>query len=366
MTISKEKFLKNLGKANGNKVAGRGITAEDTLLRLHDDFIFEAEGNHKTAETIKSYEKHFNKLYEFVGYYASNEPVEDYETTRDECREVGKQTPIKFLDVEGISSHYHSYLEKVCRPLLSEQTIISCMRNFRVILYYAMGKKLIEKQDITVKNIEAPIKATFTTDEIYRLTRKRPNDEQMVAYRNWIMIQYLLATGNRIGSVLALNVEDIDFENNEIRVQFTKARKPQITTLPAKLKPHLANWVKVWRSDEDGVPFYNTPLFCNAYGSRLAAKSASDSMSQYFYERHVKWEGFHKFRHSYAANWVRDGGDSLKLKTQLGHSSLTMTNRYANLYGKAVAKDVEEHALINQVRIVSGRKQLKANKKELD
>ena len=358
MAITVEGFRKNLEKKSGIKTQGRSINSKDTLKRLHDEFLFELSGEHKTEETIKSYEKHFNKLYEFVGYYFFND-TPDYKETRKECRRLGMTAPIKTLDVENIAAYYHQYLEKVCYPPLSEQTVISCMRNFRVIMYYAMKHKLIAKQDITVKTVEPPIKHTFTNEEIYRLTRKRPDVNDLVAYRNWVMIQYLMATGNRIGSILALNVEDIDFENNEIHVQHTKNRKPQIATLPSKLKPHLATWVKHWRSDEDGVPLYGVPLFCNAYGDRLALKSASDSMRDYFTYRRVEWEGFHKFRHSYAANWIRDGGDSLKLKTQLGHSSLAMTNRYANLYGKAVSEDVEQHSLINKVKITNGRKRLK-------
>lgn len=359
MAITMDNFRKNIEKKSGIKTKGKSITANDTLKRLHDEFLFEAQGSHKTEATIQSYEKHFRKLYEFVGYYSFND-MPDYETSKDECRARGKEAPIKTLDVENIAAHYHLYLETVCQPPLKEQTIITCMRNFRVFLYWAMKHKLIARQDITVKTVEPPLKQTYTNDEIYRLTRKRPDTHDVVAYRNWVMIQYFMATGNRIGSVLALNVEDIDFENNEIRVQHTKNRRPQIATLPSKLKPHLANWVKLYRTDEDGIPLYNAPLFCNAYGTRLVMKSAYDSMGDYFATRGVAWEGFHKFRHSYAANWVREGGDSLKLKTQLGHSSLTMTNRYANLYGKAVSKDVEDHSLINKVKITSGRKKIKA------
>lgn len=360
MAITIDNFRKNLEKKSGIKATGRSISSNDTLQRLMDDFLFEAEGNHKTEQTIKAYEKHFNKLFEFVGYY-SLEGSPDYEETRSDCRKIGKNAQIKTLDLENIAAFYHKYLEKVCFPPLKEQTIITCMRNFRVIMYWAMKKNLIAKQEITVKTIEPPIKQTFTQEEIYRLTRKRPDEKDLVEYRNWVMIQYLMATGNRIGSILALNVEDIDFENNEIHIQYTKNRKPQISTLPSKLKPHLANWVKVWRSDEQGTPLYNVPLFCNAYGDRLVLKSASDSMRDYFTYRRVVWEGFHKFRHSYAANWMRSGGDSLKLKAQLGHSSLVMTNRYAKLYGTAVKEDVEEYSLINKMKITSGRKKLTPN-----
>ena len=333
-----------------------------TLAQLHDEFIFELEGNHRTAETIKTYEKHFNKVFEFCGYMSLEDQDIDYETTRDECRRLGRQVNVKDLNVPQLGSYFHKYLEEVCYPPLSEQTIISCMRNFRVIMYYAMEKKLIPKFSISVKNVEPPIKQTFLTDEIYALTHKKPVKEDFINYRNWVMVQYLMATGNRIGSVLALNVEDIDFENNEIHIQYTKSRRPQIAALPSKLKPHLIRWIKDYRCDSDGVPLYMEPLFCNVFGQRLASKSASDSMAEYFAARRVKWDGFHKFRHTYAAHWIRDGGDSLELKTQLGHSSLAMTNRYANLYGKAVAKSVEEHSLINKVRITSGRKRI--DKKE--
>lgn len=357
--MNANQFRNNLNKGRIVKIAGNPINKHEPLRRLIEEFLFEAEGSHKAASTIADYRTNFNRVAEFVGYYSFEEHP-DYEESRSQCREIGMNTPIETLDINGLAEHFHHYCENVIYPPIAEQTVITYMRNFRVFMYYAMKKGLIKKREITVKTIEAPIKNTFTQDEIHRLTRKRPNDKDIVEYRNWIMIQYLLSTGNRISSVLALNVEDIDFENNEIRVQHTKNKRPQIATLPSKLKPHLANWIRLYRCDDDGVPLYNVPLFCNAFGSRLAMKSAYDAMADYFNYRHVKWEGFHKFRHSYAANWIRSGGDSLTLKTQLGHSSLAMTNRYANLYGKAVAKSVEDFSLINKVSITSGRKKLKA------
>jgi integrase/recombinase XerD len=301
-----------------------------------------------------------------MGYVALGCIPAEYEDRKDECRAVGAGMPISSLDEENLAYFYRDYLTNVRtrngNPL-TEQSIISGMRNFRVIMYYAMDLKLITKRDITVKTVEPAPKETFTKEEIWRLTHRKPNKDDIVEYRNWVMINYFLATGNRIGSVLALNVEDVDFEHNEISVKFTKTRTPQILALTSRIKTILSQWIHDYRTDPDTKnPYFGEPLFPNRTGERLTYEGASDSMEDYFERHYVEWKGFHKFRHSYAANWMRDGGDSLKLKTQLGHTSLLMTNRYANLYGKAVMKDAEAHSLINEVVTNKGRKQLKRNK----
>lgn len=337
------------------------IRANDTLLRLWNEFSFECEGSHRTEMTIKSYEKHFHKLCEFVGYISMVEDgrVVDYKSTRKECRAIGETYPIEVLDTPQISAHFHRYLEEVC--CLSDQTVMTCMRNFRRFVYWAIEHDLIEGEKVKVPNIEPPIKETFKQEEIRRLTSRMPSVDDMVGYRCWVMIMYLLDTGNRIGSVLELNVEDVDFEENRVAVNFTKNRQPQYLSISDKLKRHLARWIKTYR-EVDGIPLYGQPLFPNLFGERMTYDGCSDAMADYFRLHGVKWTGFHKFRHTYASNWIKTGGDSLTLKAQLGHKSLTMTNRYANLYGTAVAEEAREHSLMNKVDIRSGRKALKPNK----
>lgn len=361
-------FKANLEKLRGGKVAAKGspIKSTDTLERLRREFHFQKAAEGLSEETIRTYDNHFYKFFEFMGYIALGCVPSEYEDRKDECRSVGASMPISSLDEENLAYFYHDYLSRIRTRNgnnLSEQSVISGMRNFRVILYYAMNLNLIPKKDIAVKSVEPPPKETFTKEEIWRLTHRKPNKDDVVEYRNWVMIHYFLATGNRIGSVLALNVEDVDFENNEIAVKFTKTRTPQMLALTTRLKTILAQWIHDYRTDPTtNTPYFGEPLFPNRTGERMTYDGASDSMADYFARRYVEWAGFHKFRHSYAANWMRDGGDSLKLKTQLGHTSLLMTNRYANLYGKAVAKDAEAHSLINSVKLTQGRKQLTRNK----
>jgi len=333
----------------------------DTLTRLEHEFILNRKGKGDTDATIRTYIHHFHTIYDFLGYsYGRQSGKVAMDAVRTENfpsqRELGASMPIIVLETDNIATYYQDYLKE--KRELAEQTVISAMRHFKAIVRFAQDNGWVRDYKIHIKDKQPDIKKTFTTYELAELTR-RPKTEDFVAYRCWVMIKYLMATGNRISSLLALNVADIDFEENAITVNIQKNKKPKLMPLHPSLRKILRDYIHYYRCDDDGQPLIDEPLFCNAYGGRLAYESAKDAMKDYFEARNVQWEGFHKFRHSYAANWIRDGGNPLMLKEQLGHSSLAMTNRYANIYGMATKDEAEQHSLISKVSDKSGRRALK-------
>lgn len=333
----------------------------DNLERLMDEFLLDRRGKHDSESTINTYKKHFFKIFDFLGFsYArqSAETVIDALEDDDfpDAKDVGRAMPIRVLETENIAAYYQDYLRNVRHN--SEQTVISAMRHFKAIVRFAQENNWIKEYRISIKDVQPDIKPILTVRELEELARK-PKSDDFVPYRCWVMIKYLMATGNRISSLLALNVEDVNFEDNCITVNVQKNKKPKLMPLNNALRKVLAEYIRFYRSDEDKDPLYKEPLFCNAYGGRLAYHSAKDAMADYFESRHVEWRGFHIFRHTYAAYWIKDGGNPLMLKEQLGHTSLAMTNRYANIYGMATKDEAEAHSLINRVAEKSGRKAIK-------
>ena len=72
--------------------------------------------------------------------------------------------------------------------------------------------------------------------------------------------------------------------------------------------------------------------------------------------RGVETTGIHRYRHTFAKQWVLNGGNVVALSRLLGHSSLDITQNYINLLVSDVAKQVEE---INLLDKFSARKKFK-------
>ena len=113
---------------------------------------------------------------------------------------LGKDIPCK--DVDEDSVYPYMLHMRDTKATLSDITRNSYIRGLRVILYYFMEKGYIKKFSIKIPKAQKKIKETYTEDELERLLKK-PNVKKcsFVEYRDWVIICYLLATGNRLRTV---------------------------------------------------------------------------------------------------------------------------------------------------------------------
>jgi site-specific recombinase XerD len=50
----------------------------------------------------------------------------------------------------------------------------------------------------------------------------------------------------------------------------------------------------------------------------------------------------HKFRHTFASEWIRTGGNLVLLRDQLGHSTIETTTKYTNLSTAESKKGIDK------------------------
>jgi integrase/recombinase XerD len=143
----------------------------------------------------------------------------------------------------------------------------------------------------------------------------------------------LLSTGLRASEICDLRYGDIAFNERSVQAEGKgKGRDSKRRTVYFGKTAHRALWLYLTPrldaiSDDDYVfcvdesspvprPFSRDVLYhlIAAIGERAGVKAYP-----------------HKFRHTFATQFIRNGGDLLRLQAILGHASLEMVRRYAHL-----------------------------------
>jgi integrase/recombinase XerD len=136
--------------------------------------------------------------------------------------------------------------------------------------------------------------------------------------------------------LINIRVEDIDFINNMVYIKTTKDRKPLIIPLSETIISILKEYINIRKRENEDY------LFCNAYGQQLNRNAISDNLRSYNRRRGVTTTGIHRFRHTFAKNWILNGGDIFRLQKILGHSDMEVVRNYVNMFTNDLQKDFNE------------------------
>lgn len=155
-------------------------------------------------------------------------------------------------------------------------------------------------------------------------TEARP----MVKNRDACIVAMGLGTGLRVSAIVNIDVEDVDFRTNSIKV-IEKGRK----TRDIKIQDSLKNLLLIWLKDRE--LYFNGsetgPLFISQKKSRISVDSVEELVKKYTNHLSKKITP-HKLRSSAAMNLHGFGVDILTIASILGHENVTTTQRYTRAY----------------------------------
>lgn len=161
------------------------------------------------------------------------------------------------------------------------------------------------------------IKETYT-DEALELMR-----DNCTELRDLAIIDMLASTGMRVGEMVLLNREDIDFNEREC-VVFGKGDKERIVYFDARTKIHLQNYLN---SRDDGNPALFVSL--QKPHNRLQISGIEVRLRQYGKRLGLNKVHPHKFRRTLATMAIDKGMPIEQLQQLLGHRRIDTTLQYA-------------------------------------
>lgn len=225
---------------------------EDALLTdAFADFLEKCRAKNLSEKTLNIYTVHFK----FFKEYLSDPDKKASDITEDTLEGF-----ILYLQNRG------------CNDI----TVQSYMRGVRCLCYYLMEEGYLQRFKIKLPKADKRIKETYTDTELKKLLKK-PNVKtcEFNEYKTWVFSNYLLATGNRISTVLSLQIKDLDFENETIQLNKCKNRKAQIVPMASSLKVILKEYLTYRKGSPDDY------VFCNSYGGKGDIRSYQEMLAKY-------------------------------------------------------------------------------------
>ena len=180
-------------------------------------------------------------------------------------------------------------------------------------------------------------KVTYLTkDEIdIVLNEIKEKSHESKRSRDLCLVSLALSTGLRVSAITQINLDDIDFTNNTIRV-VEKGNKVRVI----RFGNNLTTLLKECIADRD-VYFTNADtdaLFVSQWKRRMTTQAVRDLVAKYTSNIQGKHITPHKLRASAATNLAASGVSIQAIAKVLGHENIQTTRRYVEVLDEEANK----------------------------
>ncbi len=269
-----------------------------------DDFLAWLEKEkHYSDHTLRSYANDLEQFFEFC-------------TDRLSDRPLSALTHADIRDFLGALLRYGYEKRSAGRKL-------SSVKSF---LRFLVRKGTLAANPATAvkgPRLEQRLPGFLTQFQVREALEIKGNEEVIVRER--AILETLYGSGLRAAELVGLNVADVDFVAETIRVR-GKGGKERIVPLGRAEKQALDEWL-ARRSHPDAVP-----IFTNNHGERLTTRSIQNIVRKALSRvADATATNPHSLRHAFATHLLERGADLRAVQELLGHASLSTTQIYSHV-----------------------------------
>jgi integrase/recombinase XerD len=195
----------------------------------------------------------------------------------------------------------------------------SCNNRIRAVNAYLSWSK--SEHRVPKLKEDQRILPTYATDDIRKFMAWKPVGKFQVRLQCLILV--FADTGCRLSEALELKWTDVDFDNLLMKLH-GKGGKDRIIPFSMELRKFLFRMRM--RSE-------HTYAFSTRNGRKLGSRNVLRDVTKLCQRLGIRAPErlVHALRHTFAINYLRNGGSVFHLQKVLGHSSLEMTRKYVNL-----------------------------------
>ena len=258
----------------------------------------------------------------------------DLEQFRDHLLSVEKREDVPIDEIDRLTirewmAELHEDHKKasVARKLASLRTF------FQFLVREGKLENNPAKQVATPK-IERKLPNHLSMEDAVRFI-ETPDVETDLGRRDRAILEFLYATGIRVGELVGIDVQDVDFRERMVRVT-GKRKKQRIVPFGEPSAQAVISYIQETRERF----LLNAPinerdvnaLFLNYQGTRITTRSVGRMIDKYIKQcADIHAISPHSLRHTFATHLLDSGADLRDIQELLGHARLSTTQIYTQV-----------------------------------
>lgn len=263
--------------------------------------------------------------------------IPEEEFKKDVKPETQIQKDLKFNGhSEKTIKTYSFYIEKLLKHAgkTADQITIIDIKNYITSILEMSGGSLnliraslisgfphLDFSIIPKYTIDKNIPDILTKEEIKQLITKTDN------FKHKLLIRLFYSTGARLSEIRNLKWEQIDFNENIIKITKAKGNKERYVPIALSIKEDLINYKKqIWSE----YVFVNNWSQMSKRGIQHTIKIAGKRINKNIHP--------HTLRHTFATHLLEAGVDIRKIQVLLGHNNLNTTTIYTQVSKEEIKK----------------------------
>jgi integrase/recombinase XerD len=219
-------------------------------------------------------------------------------------------------------------------------TYLQCMNAFGMWLHQEHGH---ERVRLPLLKVERRVLVTLTEAQIRQLLSFRPR-----TFHEWrvhALVAAVLDTGCRIDELLRLSAANVDLDNLLLTVRGKGDRERKVP-VSFELRKILFRYLQ--QRAARGMP--GDLVFGSGSGTAWNQRNSLRALYLLQGKLGLPKFGWHRLRHTMATQYLKAGGEVVRLSKVLGHSQLTTTMKYEHLLTEDIQAPHQRLSVLQRLR----------------
>jgi len=289
------------------------------MQKYIDDFIKHLRYERNASDhTLRNYESDLVQFYDHVA------PPD----------EKGARRNVNLLDIDHLT--IREYMASLYEQQKKKSSIHRKVATLRTFFRFLCREGILEANPaklVSSPRVERTLPNHLSIEQMIKFI-ETPETETVLGKRDRAILELLYASGIRVSELVNLNLTDIDFGNQTLRVK-GKGRKERIVPFGEHAKKALQDYLGVRGElmvEADAEKLDAAAVFMNYQGTRITTRSVGRMVDKYVKVcAEIHHISPHSLRHSFATHMLDAGADLRVIQEMLGHVRLSTTQQYTHV-----------------------------------